>query len=115
MVLNSKDGEEFLNSNSGLKSRLPRVIEFPDYDLKELMAIFRRDLKKRGYEDDMSDETLEKIMSREMERSDFGNARGARNLADKAIEKHNARMNESDLSTLSNDDILSITDEDLKI
>ena len=107
--------EEFLNSNSGLKSRLPRVIEFPDYDLKELMAIFRRDLQKRGYEDDMSDESLEKLIAKGMERPDFGNARGARNLVDKAIEKHNARMNESELSALSNDDILSITDEDLKI
>ncbi|MBO4819229.1 MAG: AAA family ATPase [Firmicutes bacterium] len=111
----TKEMEEFLKSNPGLKSRIPRVVEFPDYSLEELMQIFRRDLLKRGYEDDMGDEVLRELIAREMSKEDFGNARGARNLCDKVIEKHNERMNAADLSSLSDDDILSITDEDMSI
>ena len=50
-----------------------------------------------------------------MTKKDFGNARGVRNLVDEVIEKHNVRMTSTDLSALSNDDIVSITDEDAVI
>ena len=63
----------------------------------------------------MGDEVLRELIAREMSKDDFGNARGARNLCDKVIEKHNERMNAADLSSLSDDDILSITDEDMSI
>ena len=111
----TEEMNDFLDSNPGLRSRLPRVLEFPDYTLDELMQIFNRDLEKRGYEAEMSDAVVRGLIEREMAKKDFGNARGVRNLVDEVIEQHNERMNRTDLALLSNDDILSITDEDAQI
>ena len=104
--------QKFLDSNPGLRSRLPRVLEFTDYTLEELVQIFNRELEKRGYEAEMSKPVLQAMIERDMGRKDFGNARGVRNLVDAVIEKHNERMTRMDLANLTNDDILSITDED---
>ncbi len=111
----TKEMEAFLDSNPGLRSRLPRVLEFPDYSPDELAAIFNSDLERRGYEAEISPDVLRALIEREMAKKDFGNARGVRNLVDEVIEQHNGRMNRSDLSLLSNDDIVSITDEDAQI
>ncbi len=111
----TKEMEEFLDSNPGLRSRLPRVIEFPDYTLDELTEIFNRDMLKRGYETDYSKDVLRKLMEERMADNDFGNARGARNLCDEVLKKHNLRMTDKELSSLSDDDILSVTDEDFEI
>lgn len=111
----TQEMDEFLNSNPGLRSRLPRVLEFPDYTLDELVQIFNRDLEHRGYEAEMSGSVVRGLIEREMQKKDFGNARGVRNLVDEVIEAHNERMNRTDLALLSNDDILSITDEDAAI
>ena len=35
----TKEMGEFLTANSGLKSRFPNIIEFPDYTGEELLAI----------------------------------------------------------------------------
>ena len=56
---------------------------------------------------------LAERMQKEMQKKDFGNARGVRNLCDSVINAHNARINSLDLYSLSNDEILSITEEDL--
>lgn len=111
----TKEMEDFLDSNPGLRSRLPRVLEFPDYTLDELVHIFNRDLERRGYEAEISEPVLRALIEKEMTKKDFGNARGVRNLVDEVIEQHNARMNRTDLSLLSNDDIVSINDEDAVI
>ena len=38
----TKEMEEFLTANSGLRSRFPNIIEFPDYTAEELLAVSRR-------------------------------------------------------------------------
>ena len=111
----TKEMNEFLDTNSGLRSRLSKVIEFPDYTLDELVQIFRRDMKKRGYTLDASEEALKDLIGKEMKKKDFGNARGIRNLCDKVISRQNERINSLDLSSLSNETILTITDSDLSI
>lgn len=109
----TREMEEFLDTNPGLRSRLSRIIEFPDYTLEELLQIFRFDMKKRGYLLRYPEEKLAERMQKEMQKKDFGNARGVRNLCDSVINAHNARINSLDLYSLSNDEILSITEEDL--
>ncbi|MBQ1304025.1 MAG: hypothetical protein IIY51_03920, partial [Erysipelotrichaceae bacterium] len=108
----TREMEEFLNSNPGLRSRLSKIIEFPDYTLDELMQIFRFDMKKRGYELNISDSVLSETIGREMNARDFGNARGVRNICDRVIAAHNTRLNTMDLSSLTNEAIVTITDAD---
>ena len=45
----TKEMEEFLQSNSGLRSRFPNKIEFPDYTGAELLAITKLTAKGKGY------------------------------------------------------------------
>ena len=45
----SDEMEVFLTSNSGLKSRFPNVIEFPDYTGQELLDIAKITAKSKGY------------------------------------------------------------------
>ena len=108
----TREMEEFLNSNPGLRSRLSKIIEFPDYTLDELKQIFRFDMKKRGYELNISDSVLSETIDREMNARDFGNARGVRNICDRVIAAHNTRLNTMDLSSLTNEAIVTITDAD---
>ena len=111
----TEEMNDFLDTNSGLRSRLSKVIEFPDYTPEELAEIFRRDMTKRGYVLAVSEETLSSLISTKMRQKDFGNARGVRNLCNRVIAKQNERINSLDLSSLSNETILTITDEDLRI
>lgn len=105
--------QEFLDSNPGLRSRLPRVVEFPDYTLEELVRIFRSDLSGRGYRVQVAEGLLTECMKKASAARDFGNARGVRNLCDRTIAAHNERLNRMELSALSNEAIVTITDEDL--
>ncbi len=111
----TREMEEFLNSNPGLRSRLSKIIEFPDYTLDELMQIFRFDMKKRGYELNINDSVLSETIGREMNARDFGNARGVRNICDRVIAAHNTRLNTMDLSSLTNEAIVTITDADFRL
>ena len=45
----SREMEEFLSANSGLRSRFPHIIEFPDYTAEELLAITESIARGMGY------------------------------------------------------------------
>ena len=106
--------EEFLATNPGLNSRFPKKMEFPDYTLDELTAMFRYNMKKRGYILQAGDELLTEWIGDEMQRPDFGNGRGVRNLCDRVIERQSARIASSeDMSALSDEDIITVTEEDI--
>lgn len=79
----TREMQEFLDSNSGLRSRFNKSIEFSDYDDTQLMEIFRLTCRKNGYS--ISPEAEEILRERFAEMyatrdSDFGNAREVRNL-----------------------------------
>ena len=40
--------DDFMERNEGLKSRIPYVVDFPDYDADELTDIFRYMTDKEG-------------------------------------------------------------------
>lgn len=85
----SKEMEEFLTANSGLRSRFPNVIEFPDYTPQELLEITKSIVKGKGYRlDEQCDAPLlayfEK-MQREGDPRTNGNGRMARNKVEEAI------------------------------
>ena len=111
----SREMSEFLDNNSGLRSRLNRVIEFEDYTVAEMQEIFCYQMTKRGYKLDISEDKLKQLLAKRSQARDFGNARGVRNICDEVVLAHNNRINNLDLSQLSNDSIVTITDEDLDI
>ncbi|MCR5476736.1 MAG: AAA family ATPase [Lachnospiraceae bacterium] len=102
----SMEMQEFLTSNSGLKSRFPNVIDFPDYTGEELLQISRCIAKSKGYRiDEGADEALKIYFNGvQMTRAaDAGNGRLARNLVEEAILNQSRRLAaepEADLSLL---------------
>jgi hypothetical protein len=76
---------DFIQLNPGLKSRIPVVIDFPDYSDDELIEITQRIGKGRGLT--FENEALEKVrtlLNIEKTNEGFGNAREVENLIDAA-------------------------------
>lgn len=87
--------EEFLESNSGLKSRFPNIIDFPDYTGEELLAIAKITAKSKGYTIDESCEAplLEYFNMVQATRAmDAGNGRLVRNKLEEAILNQSKRL-----------------------
>lgn len=85
----TREMEEFLTANSGLRSRFPNVIEFPDYTAQELLDITKSIVKGKGYQLDPACEVsllayYEKMQSGEDARTK-GNGRMARNKVEEAV------------------------------
>ena len=89
--------KKFMAINSGLESRFNRTIEFPDYSAKELAEIYRSMAKKAKYtlsaDTDHWLEPYISMLTKERGKS-FGNARWARNLFEKSIERQALRVTE---------------------
>lgn len=85
----SREMEEFLTANSGLRSRFPNIIEFPDYTAGELLDITKSIVKGKGYRlDPACDVPLlayyEEMQSGGDPRTN-GNGRMARNKVEEAV------------------------------
>ena len=91
----TEEMQTFIDSNPGLQSRFNRYIEFPDYSAEELLKVFELNLKQFDYK--ISNEAkalLEEHFIRKVAKKErnFGNARFARNLFEKTIEKQANRL-----------------------
>ena len=95
-----EDMERFLDSNAGLRSRFPSIIEFPNYSPNELLQISRLIFKEKGYE--ISSETEEALLTifRENQRENAGNGRFARNVCESAIRNHAIRVSQIENPTV---------------
>ena len=85
----TKEMQAFLDSNSGIVSRIGYTLEFEDYKEDELIQIFRNMLGKAGFE--INEEAIEearKIIREYKDSKNFGNARFVRNLYEKTVIKH---------------------------
>ncbi len=97
---------EFLTSNSGLKSRFPNVINFPDYTGEELLKISKSIASSKGYTiDEGADGPLKGYFDavQAVRAADAGNGRLARNMVEQAILNQSRRLvaePEAELSTL---------------
>lgn len=84
----TKEMQLFLSANSGLASRFPNQIEFPDYTGEELYRITLSIAKSKGYN---LDESCREVLidwydrQQEMDAATNGNGRMARNVLEKAI------------------------------
>ena len=113
----TKEMQDFLNSNSGIVSRIGYTLEFEDYTTEELIKIFLNFMTKSGFivqEDAIKH--LTKIIDENKNVKNFGNARFIRNVYEKTIIKHASntknKKRKDILKTITRDDI-SI--ENLKI
>ena len=91
----SKEMAEFLTANSGLKSRFPNIIEFPDYTGEELLAIAKLQAGGKGYTlDERCDANLLAYFNAvQLTRArDAGNGRLARNKVEEAILNQSRRL-----------------------
>lgn len=91
----SNEMQEFLTSNSGLKSRFPNVINFPDYTGEELLQISKSIAKSKGYTiDEGADSALVSYFNavQAVRPADAGNGRLARNKIEEAILNQSKRL-----------------------
>lgn len=85
----SREMEEFLTANSGLRSRFPNLIEFPDYTGEELLLITKSIVKGKGYR--LAEECEKPLLAyfeaaqREGDPRTNGNGRMARNKVEEAV------------------------------
>ena len=114
----TKEMQAFLNTNSGIVSRIGYTLEFDDYTTDELIQIFNGMMKKSGFT--VSKEAIEKlreVIEEYRDTENFGNARFVRNVYEKSIIKHASntknKTSKKSLKTISAEDIS--TDELLKM
>ena len=106
----TKEMQAFLNSNSGITSRIGYTLEFDDYTTEELIDIFKGMATKAGFivrEDAI--EYLRDIVEEKRNTKNFGNARFIRNIYEKTIIKHASNVKDKKrkdiLKTITKDDI----------
>ena len=91
----TREMETFLTANSGLASRFPNRIEFPDYTAVELLQITRVLAKNKGYT--LAEACTEPLLGyyarwQETDARTAGNGRLARNTLEKAIFHQSRRL-----------------------
>lgn len=108
-----KEMAGFLEANSGLKSRFPNVVNFPDYTGEELVKIADIQAKSKGYVIDAEAKDKLKTFFDEVqatEAAEAGNGRLARNTIEEAILAQSGRIVNED-----NPDLSLLKAEDFKV
>ena len=106
----TKEMQAFLDSNSGIVSRIGYMLTFEDYTTDQLVEIFKKMVTKAGFilEED-SIEKLKEIINQHKNDENFGNARFVRNVYEKTIIKHASntkdKKRKSILKTITKEDI----------
>lgn len=107
--------ETFIHSNPGLESRFNRFMHFPDYTVDEMLAIFDMRCKKSGYALAVDARDLLKglfaLLSLDVK--GFGNARGVRNLFERAVSAQADRL--AGLASVTRDELMLLTCADLRV
>lgn len=91
----TREMEIFLTANSGLASRFPNKIEFPDYTAEELLQITHVQAKNKGYR--LAESCTEPLLNyyarwQAADARTAGNGRLARNTLEKAIFHQSRRL-----------------------
>ena len=110
----TKEMETFLTANSGLASRFPNKIEFPDYTAEELLQITHVQAKNKGYR--LAESCAEPLLGyyarwQAADARTAGNGRLARNTLEKAIFHQSRRLVAEPAAAL---DLLLPSDLELK-
>ena len=106
----TKEMQKFLDSNSGIVSRIGYTFEFDDYTEDELVEIFKGMVTKAGFvANDDAILKLRDIIREYKDTKNFGNARFVRNVYEKTVIKHASNTKNKKrrdiLKTITKDDI----------
>ena len=106
----------FLNANSGISSRLPNQLLFPDFSVDELIAITENMINKRDYtiSDKASVDLRNYLQDQKLNYNpNLGNAIFIRNLVEKAIRKQSIRM--LSIQNLTREELMTLRQEDFQL
>lgn len=105
--------KRFLANNPGLQSRIPYTVHFQDYTSEQLYSIAAKFAEEDGYYFHSAvREKLISIFDIAKKDPEFGNARYARNLIEKAESMKSDRIDIIDILKLSDDDLFQLMPED---
>lgn len=107
---------EYMKINPGLQSRVPMVVEFPDYSTDELMEIAEKICASRGLViDDSARPALRRLLEDARVGEEFGNARTVENVleaAERNVVNRTSHLGnlatESEMRTIVADDIPAV-------
>lgn len=111
-----KEMADFLKSNSGLESRFPLVIDFPDYKPNELYAIALTMISAKGFTITEAAQSIlmEQVMlAHKSSTAHSGNGRMVRNMVEKIMRNQSARI--AAVEDVSKEGLTEITPEDIEV
>ncbi|MCI5957274.1 MAG: AAA family ATPase [Clostridiales bacterium] len=107
--------EAFIKSNPGLESRFNRFVNFPDYTVQEMLDIFDMRCRKSGYElaGDARDLLKGLLALCSLDVEGFGNARGVRNLFERAVSAQADRLARQ--ADVTREQLMLLTADDIRV
>src|SRR4051794_31311460 len=106
--------DEFFRSNPGLSSRVAHHIDFPDYDIDELMAIAHLMLDQQQYRlGPDAEDAFRAYLERRVTRPRFARGRSMRNSIDRARMRQANGLFGEGTGILSLDDLMTIPPDDI--
>ena len=106
--------EAFVQSNPGLESRFNLFLHFPDYTVAEMLDIFDMRCKKSGYvlAEDARDLLKSLLALASLDVKGFGNARGVRNLFERAVSAQADRLAKTE--NITRETLMQLTCDDIR-
>lgn len=109
----NEDMEQFLDLNSGLRSRFPNIVSFSDYSPEQLLEIAEKFYNEKRYV--LTGEATEKlfeILSDASRMKNFGNGRYVRNIYERSLNNQASRL--SNHTNLTEEELIKITAADIE-
>ncbi|MEV6268771.1 AAA family ATPase [Kribbella sp. NPDC051936] len=110
-----REMQRFMESNTGLQSRFPKLLSFSEYDTDQLVAIFELQARQKGmiYGEEVLDKVRTVIPPAPRGHS-FGNGRFIRNVLEEAVSNQATRLSASDPDTLTERDLRELIPSDVR-
>ena len=105
--------DDFYTSNPGMGSRIAHHIDFPDFDVDELMEIAKIMIREEHYTfSDEADGAFREYIERRIEQPRFSNARSVRNALERARLRQASRV-VNEMDEVGKEELMRIDAEDI--